>query len=631
MRRALLGVALALWIAPAAHASAATRVLYTSDWSGHTEIYAVDPAGRVSVVKLTGWQGACPEPPYYSPVALNPSPNGRYLAVNCGAGLWLMRSNGRDAQEIVPAGGSRRARLFARWSRDSKLLGYRLDESVYVINPATSLARLAGPRDLAKLNWNEPHLISPNGRWAAEVSRNESTVVRLKDGVRRSLPGAFDARWSPDGNKLALESPDGIRVVNIRSARVRLLTNDVGFDDPLGQYEAPSPLGLSWSPDGGSIAYVVGKEAYGGASWSISTGDLRIVTMRGRVRTLVSADAGYGTQMRAVAWVKTTTVATKQETQAGLLAGGAIDLLAADGKRVAFEACDTIVVWTPSLNTAEPATQPNSCALPDTSGRYYLYGLALAGDRLLYGLNEGCMSIRITLNLRVVAPPGGESEIARSFGNCGAAFRTAYGRPAGSGDLLVFGEWSESYAPTFPFPVTGATIRRVDGTDCPCPALSSTLGPLYPADVDDGRVLVYGDNETVVLDRNGNRLMSVPVSPQAAQLTGNDLVLLTHGQLLDYDVSGTNLLHTWTLPDVSSGPICGWRICEPKHLVLSDAARGLVVYILDGRLHLLRLADGADATMHHATLARFMDDGLVYADGARLRLHPYGQLPLRGF
>ena len=174
-------------------------------------------------------------------------------------------------------------------------------------------------------------------------------------------------------------------------------------------------------------------------------------------------------------------------------------------------------------------------------------------------------------------------------------------------------------------------MRRVDGTNCPCPALASTFGPLYPADVDDGRVLVYGDNETIVLDRNGNRLLSLPVSPEAAQLSGNDLVLLTPGQLRDYDVRSGNLLHTWRLPEVSSGPVCGWRICEARHLVLSDASHGLVVYILDGQLHLLRLADGADAIVHHATLARFMDDGLVYADGARLRLHPYTQLPLRGF
>jgi Tol biopolymer transport system component len=151
------------------------------------------------------------------------------------------------------------------------------------------------------------------------------------------------ARWSPDGNRLAVESPDGIRVVNMLTGRIRLLTNDVGLGD-LERYEVPSPLGLSWSPDGGSIAYVMGKETYASASWSIVTGDLRIVTMKGRVRTRVSADWAYSTQMRAVAWVKAMTITAKLEDQAGLLAGGAIDLLAADGKRVAFEACDTIVV-----------------------------------------------------------------------------------------------------------------------------------------------------------------------------------------------------------------------------------------------------------------------------------------------
>jgi hypothetical protein len=171
----------------------------------------------------------------------------------------------------------------------------------------------------------------------------------------------------------------------------------------------------------------------------------------------------------------------------------------------------------------------------------------------------------------------------------------------------------------------------VDGAACPCPVVASTSGPLYPADVDGGRIVSYGDNETLLLDRDGNRLLSLPVSPLAAQLSGTHLVLLVRGQLRDYDARNGSLLHAWAVPDVPSGPVCAWRTCDPNRLMLADAANGLVAYILDGKVHVLRIVDGADSVVGSASLARFMDHGLVYADGSRLRLVPFSQLPLRAF
>jgi hypothetical protein len=640
MRKVLLGVALALWLAPAANA-APTRILYAGTWTGHTEIYAVDPTGRAAVAQLTHWRGACPEPPYHSPVALNPSPNGRFLAVNCGAGLWLMRTDGRDGRELVPVGSSwGGASIFARWSPDSRFLAYALGNGMHVIDPMTGRERPATGGDIARLHWLERGVISPNGRWVVQVGVDETTLVRLRDGVKRVLPGAVDARWSPDSTRLALELPAGIEILDMRTNRMRLLTSDIGFQGPLVRYELPGGLGISWAPDGRSIAYVKGRDARASASWTSVRGDLRTVSTKGRVKTLVRADRAYGGAMSAVAWVKVAQgsrySAPQQEPSdriapTGLLANGPIGLLAADGDRVAFEACDAVAVWTPATGALEGAPQPGSCYLRELTGRYYLYDLAIAGDRLVYALNVGCNSITITLTLRVLASPSSESEIGKAFGNCGTAFGTAYGRAAGSGGLLVFGEWSEVLAYLPPFPVRSATVRRVDGSSCPCPALMSTGGPLYPADVDDGRVLVYGDNETIVLDRDGNKLVSFPVSPQAAQLAGVHAVLLVHGQLRDYDVRSAALLHTWNLPDVPAGPVCGWRLCFPQRLTLNDAKNGLVAYILDGKLHVLRLADGADAVVGQASLARFMEAGLVFADGSRLRLVPFSQLPLRGF
>ena len=39
-----------------------------------------------------------------------------------------------------------------------------------------------------------------------------------------------------------------------------------------------------------------------------------------------------------------------------------------------------------------------------------------------------------------------------------------------------------------------------------------------------------------------------------------------------------------------------------------------------------RIADGADRVVAPGTLARFADDGLVFADGARIRLIPFERL-----
>jgi hypothetical protein len=637
MRKALLGVALALWLAPPAHAGR-SRLLYTGNWTGHPEIYAIDPSGKAPVAQLTHWRGACPEPPYYLPVALHPSPNGRFLAVNCGAGLWLMRTDGQHTRVLVPVGEPRARRVVTvRWSPDSKLLGYDVGDDVRVIDPVTGRDHVATARDLSRLRWAEG-LTSPDGFWAARVSTAATVVVRLRDGGTWTLPGAIDGAWSADSTRIALASPDGIRVADTRTRRVRLLTNDIGFGE-LHRSDEPTGLGVSWAPDGRTVAYVMGRDTYASASWTRLSGDLRTVTTSGRVRTLVRADRAYGGAMRAVAWVKAVRgyrygppdpYPADLVSPSGVLAGGPIERLAADGDRVAFLACEAIVVWTPAAGAIEPQ-ESNRCFVPELTGRYYVYDLALAGDRLVYALNEGCMSIRISLNVRVVSPPGGETRIASSFGNCGGPFGTAYGRAAGSDDLLVFGEWTEGYSPQPPYPVRSAALRRVDGTSCPCPVLASTPGALYPADVDDSRVLAYGDNETLVIDRSGRRLLSLAVSPQAARLAGNDAVLLVHGQLRDYDVRDAALLHVWALPDVTSGLPCGWRLCFPQRLTLGDAARGLVAYVLDRQLHVLRLADGADAVVGQASLARFMDGGLVYADGARLRLVPFSQLPLRSF
>jgi hypothetical protein len=320
-----------------------------------------------------------------------------------------------------------------------------------------------------------------------------------------------------------------------------------------------------------------------------------------------------------------------------LTAPWSIERIAADSGRVAYVACGHVFVWTPAVKTvmqAEPvASMAPNCRAPDGTytTSYDVYDLALAGDRLADATTFGCNSIQLRLQLENLGQPANTSDVAQALGNCGGPFHPALGELAGSGNLLVYGEWWETSAiPVLPpFAITSEEIHRIDASGCPCPAIVSSPGPLYAADVDQGRVVAYGTNATLLLDRDGHQVLSLPISPVAAQLAGSDLVLLVQGQLRDYDSHNGALLHTWPMPDVTSGPECAWRECSAARLVLEDAAQGLVAYTLDGHVHVLRLADGADATIAAGTLARFIDAGLVYADGSNLRLVPFDHLPLR--
>jgi hypothetical protein len=176
------------------------------------------------------------------------------------------------------------------------------------------------------------------------------------------------------------------------------------------------------------------------------------------------------------------------------------------------------------------------------------------------------------------------------------------------------------------------TVERVDGPGCPCP-LSSSPGPYTPLDVDAGRVVVSGQNETRILAADGTMLLTLPVPTLAAQLSGSDLVLATGGALRVYDALTGALRATWPLPAQTAGHDCdlfGDPSClRPAPLTVGGLSHGLAAYVIDGQVHLLRLADGTDRVVGPGTLARFMDAGLVYADGARIRLVPFERLPLR--
>jgi hypothetical protein len=674
MRKGLLGLVLALWLAPAAVGAPTTRILYASDWSGHMEIYAVGPSGKAPPGQITfGSDSKCGTflpCGFVDPIL---SPNGRQLLYRGSASgsLWVAQADGSGAHLLAsPLSGE------AAWSPNSRRVAYSTADGVHVVdadgrNDRTVAAGLEGDvgwahdgRSLFVLDSTGrlylvrgatrrvlgrsegAHMaVSRDGRWIATTFPGTAQPVRVihvgAHRVTQTEAGlGTSVAWSDDSRRLAIEGPDGIRVFDVWTDETRWLKRNVGFD-VFG--EAPEGLGMAWAPDGRSLAYIVGSvdpQVFGG----VVNGNLTLVTLAGKTRTVVAEARSYGGRMISVAWARTPArryrrpepEPAQRVTSDSALADGPIAKLAADGTHVAFVTCNEVFVWTPSAQTVELAEQaigpPTFCFYRIN---YEVYDVALADDRLVYATSDGCNSIQIALHLEKLSPPptANEIPIESGLGNCGAPFHPAFGELAASGGLLVYGKWWEtSDIPVLPpFTTTREEIHRVDGEGCPCPVIASTPGPLFVADVDQDRVVAYGTNATLLLDRDGHELLSLAVSPLAAQLAGPDLVLLLHGQLRDYDARSGDLLHTWPLPEVASGPECAWRTCSDERLVLHDAAQGLVVYTLDGQVHLLRLADGADMPFAAGTTACFTDIGLVYADGARIRLVPFGRLPLRAF
>jgi hypothetical protein len=312
----------------------------------------------------------------------------------------------------------------------------------------------------------------------------------------------------------------------------------------------------------------------------------------------------------------------------GVFAGGPVQELAADGGRVAFIACGGVSAWTPSTGAVVAVERAPDCRASFSRG--HAYSLGLAGDRLVW-LDKG-WGLSFQWSAREATLGASPIDIGSGYGDLGGPPTSGLGTSVGAGSLLVISGWTLRYA-NGAMVVDNQTIERVDAGGCPCLPLSSSPGPYTPLDIDAGRIVVSGENETRILGADGTILLSLPVPTLAAQLSGTALVLAAGGQLRVYDADSGGLLAAWPLPAQPAGHDCdsyGDPSCrEQARLVLSDVAHGLAAYVLDGQVHLLRLADGADRLVGPGTLARFMDAGLVYADGARIHLIPYDQLPLR--
>lgn len=604
-------------------------VLYASDWAGPMEIVAADASGRSPIRQVTfgrppdacRWAAACG---FSDPL---PSPDSSRLAFwSAGAGfqprsLWLARINGSGRREIATA-------TAAEWTSDSKLLVYWAADGIHDVAMNGVDRRVGVPPASVLPAQTFGSAMSPDGRTGAYATQAGVFIAPATGGKPRLVyafgPGDLSPyaqplqfAFSPNGHVLGVTLASGLAIIDVHTYRVRIVRGGAA-------------KGLAWSPDGRQLLYVQRNDSSDGDS--ITTGDVRTVTPGGHVRVIVSRSAAYGGQIVAAAWA-TPPRGVKFKSPAhldGVFAGGPVQKLAADGDRLAYASCGGVSVWNAATNATAAVQATGSCYAPFSRVRH-VGTLALADDHVLWWSAYTGLGFRWSMDEETLgALP---VEVATGFGNLGSTPSDGSGTAVGAGPLLVMSTWTLR-------PGSGArevgqqAIERVGPAGCPCTAISTSPGPYTPLDVDQGRILVSSLTETRILASDGTTLLSLPVATLAGQLDGSQLVLANGSELRVYDAETGVLESTWPLAAGPVGHDCdlfGDPSCDIGHptppVTLEDVSHGLAAYIDAGRVHLLRLTDGTDRIAGDGTLARFTATGLAYADGARVRLEPYNQLP----
>ncbi|HEV7921970.1 MAG TPA: S9 family peptidase [Thermoanaerobaculia bacterium] len=127
---------------------------------------------------------------------------------------------------------------------------------------AVLLAAALQSSDLYKLRSVAEVAISPDGKLVAySVERNEPkgrparrlSILDIASGTSKELPDrTAGAVWSPDGEWLAFNGPDGLQLAKKDGSGIVTVGKTEGTNSPLQLQGAT----VAWSPDGRTIAYV---------------------------------------------------------------------------------------------------------------------------------------------------------------------------------------------------------------------------------------------------------------------------------------------------------------------------------------------------------------------------------------
>jgi hypothetical protein len=332
--------------------------------------------------------------------------------------------------------------------------------------------------------------------------------------------------------------------------------------------------------------------------------------------------------------------------------------LAASQGRAAFAFCNQLVgLWRPGSTSVTQLGPAAQWTCPPPRGLERIYSFAFAGDRVAWAAAAGGNVVTSLLFLVVLGQPqvltiaadvsyccrGSDPDPQRLgdvYGDCGLiAFSSrvkcgdpgSSACPAGAPRTVVSQSLWRLRRPPFQAPCVGR--------QGPCVGIASTTGVLEPLSVGAGRIAVRPANGSLEIRNAAGAVVrtyaALAGQVRAAELMGGRVVALVPGRVLEFSVASGAQVHSRVVPQVSSGGVCGMLPCPPVQLRLVDAARGLVAYILGGKLVLLRMKDGVRRVVGPATDARFGAKGLFYARNgappwpARLRFVRWQNLPVR--
>jgi hypothetical protein len=314
---------------------------------------------------------------------------------------------------------------------------------------------------------------------------------------------------------------------------------------------------------------------------------------------------------------------------------GTVQRIAGDGNRVALETttpggCDRVVVWNEATKAYSSWATDLNCPGGGTSGGQSVTELALAATTAGWIEESAGDTIEdLTLATATVGHAKPNLSVLSHVYENGTPNSDPtgdwLGNLFGSGTLLAFNTWHVcEELPT-------GTVDEGEMSYCSTPSPTSqivdvTQNPLLQTDiggavktvasgptsttivaVNGGRIAVQQSNGSVLLySSTGALLNTISVTAGASAgtaLSGTQLVTLGNGTLDVYDTASGTL--TKSIP-----------ITAPKP-TLRGASGGIAVYVSGTALHLVRLSDGKDVTIHPSGSApvdaQITTSGLFYS------------------
>lgn len=303
---------------------------------------------------------------------------------------------------------------------------------------------------------------------------------------------------------------------------------------------------------------------------------------------------------------------------------GDVEAIAADGLRVAVatsnpSGCDSVSVWTAGTKSSQSFESKNACEGGVLQG---IPEIAIAGTRVAWVATTGGNELEMYLESARLGTPK-VSVVASAVNDDGAAGGIDgnwLGNLYGDGSLLVFNTW---YA--------CAVVRPIG--DPPCAAgtragseidsrqtlwklsalrktrVAAGAGAFAVIAVSGGRIAVENpaDGGVSILDSGGHPVSTAAITAGTGSGTafdGAQVVTLRNGVLQAYNASSGHLDASVSLPS-GGAPF------------LRDLQGGLAVYVRGRQIHVVRLADGKDATFvapgKGAVDAQIEPAGLTYS------------------